>query len=219
MELPTKVNYKVTSNMYEASKWLNDLPDLIACDFEAASKFTQKEKNFIKYKLDNYNLSFEDRRVLNQQYNSNGLSHPSLTVLTHFSVAWSTDASFVIILNDSRIREFVIRYLISTESKQLWHNCSFDFKHIYYLSSKLPINYIDTQLLAKSLLNNANPFKDRVGLKELMGYKYGQWQLSKDNFVLEEMYKEETLRYAATDSCATYALYESMLESLEAWRI
>ncbi len=216
---PIQVNYEYTNNLYKAKKWLQGLPDLFAADFEAASKFTAKEKEHIKYKLDNYHLKDESERILLQQLTSNGLSHPSLTVITHLSVGWSDRDSYVIVCDSPAIRNLVYQFLTTTPKQQLWHNAVFDFKHIFYHTGVLPSNYIDTQLLAKSILNDADSFKDRTGLKELMQYKYGTWAISKDDFVLEEMWNSDTILYSATDSCSTFALYQDILEDLTSWRI
>ena len=98
-------------------------------------------------------------------------------------------------------------------------NTFVDFKHILYNTGKIPINYIDTQLLAKSILNDANSFRDKTGLKDLMAYAYGDWAISKENFTLEEMWDENMIRYAATDSPATYKLYQDILSDLNKWKI
>jgi hypothetical protein len=95
----------------------------------------------------------------------------------------------------------------------------FDFKHIFFNTKKLPKNFIDTQLLAKSILNDADSFRDRTGLKDLMAYAYGDWAVSKDDFTLEEMWEESMIRYAATDSCATVRLYKDILEDLGKWKL
>ena len=219
MDYPIQVNYEHTNNLYKAKKWLQGLPDLFAADFEAASKFTAKEKEHIKYKLDNYHLKDESERILLQQLTSDGLSHPSLTVVTHLSVGWSERDSYVIVCDNDHIRKFVFEFLITTDKTQLWHNSVFDFKHIFFHTSHLPNKYIDTQLLAKSLLNDADSFKDRTGLKELMSYAYGSWAVAKESFTLEEMWDENMLRYTATDPCATYKLYQDILEGLEQWKI
>ena len=219
MEYPIKVNYEYTNNLYKAKQWLDNLPELFAADFEVASKFTLKEKELIKYRLDNYKLTFEERRVLLQQLTSDGLSHPSLTVITHLSVGWSDRDSYVIVCDNPAIRNLVYQFLTTTPKQQLWHNAVFDFKHIFYNTGVLPSNYIDTQLLAKSILNDADSFKDRTGLKELMQYKYGTWAISKDDFVLEEMWSSGTILYSAIDSCATFALYQDILEDLKSWKI
>ena len=219
MDYPIQVNYEYTNNLYKAKKWLQGLPDLFAADFEVASKFTAKEKEHIKYKLDNYHLKDESERILLQQLTSNGLSHPSLTVITHLSVGWSDRDSYVIICDSPAIRNLVYQFLITTPKQQLWHNAVFDFKHIFYHTGVLPSNYIDTQLLAKSILNDADSFKDRTGLKELMAYAYADWAISKEDFTLEEMWSESMIKYAAVDSCACMLLYNDILESLNKWKI
>lgn len=219
MEFPIKVNYKHTNNAYEAQQWLNSLPDLFAADFETASMYTSTRKDIIKYQLDNFNLTPEKRRILLQQLTSDGLSHPSLTVITHLSVGWSDKDSCVIICDTPNIRQLVFNFLTTTDKTQLWHNSVFDFKHIFSNTNKLPKKYIDTQLLAKSILNDANSFRDKTGLKELMAYAYGDWAISKDSFTLEDMYDETMIRYAATDSCATFKLYTDIIQDLATWKI
>lgn len=215
MQISIHVEYEYTNDMYKTKKWLEDLPDIIACDFEVSSKFTAKEKELIKYKLNNYSLDKEQIRVLQQELDSNGLSHPSLTRVTHFSVAKAHNKSYVIICDDYRIRQMVYNYLVNTDKLQLWHNAQFDWKHIYYHTNTFPKNYLDTMLLSKSLLNSANSIYSKVGLKELMAYTYGEWAISKENFTLEEMWNPNTIKYAAIDSAATYKLYEDLQEELK----
>ena len=63
MEYPIAVNYEYTNNLYKAKQWLNNLPDLFAADFEVASKFTKKQKEVLKLRLENcYNN--EKQRIL-----------------------------------------------------------------------------------------------------------------------------------------------------------
>lgn len=123
MEYPIKVNYQYTNNMYRAKQWLDNLPDLFAADFEVSSKYSLEEKEVFKYRLDNNDLSFEERRLLLQKLSSNGLSHPSLTVITHLSVGWSDRDSYVIICDNNQIRKLVYNFLTTTPKTQIWHNC------------------------------------------------------------------------------------------------
>lgn len=220
MDTLIKVNYEYSDNAFKVSRWLEELPELFAADFEVASKFTAKEKEHLQIRLDTlHNLSFEEKRVLQQQIESDGLSHPSLTVITHLSIGWSDRDSKVIVCSNNKIRDIVYNFLINTNKTQIWHNATFDFKHIYYRTGYIPKNYIDTMLLARCILNDANGFKNNVGLKELMAYAYGDWAISKDNFTLEEMWDENMIRYAATDSPATYKLYQDILEDQNKWKI
>lgn len=219
MEYPIKVNYEYTASSYKALKWLQDLPNLFAADFETASKYTEKEKQLLKIRMG----QTKDAWLYNtysQMVNSNGLSHPSYSVVTHLTVSWSDRDSYVILCGNDSIRNLCFNYLVDTPKIQIWHNCTFDFKHIYYHTNKIPKNFIDTRLLAKSILNDANGFRSDVGLKSLMGYAYGAWSVAKDNlFNLEDMFNEKLIEYAATDSAATYKLYQDIMEDLSKWKI
>ncbi len=219
MQYPIQVNYQYTNNCYKAKLWLDNLPELFAADFEVASKWTIKEKEKIKNIINTHKLSFKREKTLLQQLNSDGLSHPSLTSITHLSVAKSNKDSYVIICDSEPIRKLIFNFLSSYEKTQIWHNSVFDFKHIKYNTGLLPRKYIDTQLLSKCLLNDANPFRDLTGLKELMAYAYGDWALSKDMFTLENMWEEDTIRYSATDSTSCFKLYEDIQADLTSWRI
>ena len=221
MDTPIVVNYEYTNNLYKAKQWLSNLPDLFAADFEAASKWTKQQKDILKFRLENNKLDDEERRIVLQQLTSNGLSHPSLTVITHLSVAWSEKDSYVIICENERMRQLVYNFLTNTDKVQIWHNSIFDFKHIRFHTGVLPKEYIDTQLISKCLLNDANSFRDRTGLKELMGYLYGDWALAKeeDTYSLENIWNPQMIKYAATDSPATYRLYQDIQEELQKWTI
>jgi Ribonuclease D len=209
-----KVNYKYSDSTLSIKRMLSKLPNLIACDFEISSKYDKTKKELL-----NIRYGYKPNRELLQKIISDGLSHPSLTVITHLSIAWSDRDSYVIICSNDNIRNLILNFLISTDKTQIWHNCIFDFKHIFYHCNYLPKNYIDTQLLMKSLKNDANSARDRVGLKELMLPYYGSWGISKDNFTLEEQWNKEMIRYAACDSCATYKLYEQIQKELTKWKI
>lgn len=209
-----KVNYKFTSNNYEAATWLNELPPLVACDFEVASRFTETEKEQFKLQLET-EIDFDTARQLKQYIASDGLSHPSLTALTHLSIAWSESDAIVIILRNDSIRRLVLRWLVTTDRIQIWHNFSFDGKLIYYHTGKFPKRYEDSQQLAKSIVNHVDTFKARTGLKELCAHKYGKWAVSADNFTIEQMFNEDVIEYAAIDSAATYWLWEALQRHLK----
>lgn len=85
---------------------------------------------------------------------------------------------------------------------------SYDFRHLYYHTGKFPINYEDSQILAKTLINHVDTFKARTGLKELQGHKYSAWGISSDNFTLAQMNEPHVLHYAAIDAAATYDLWQ-----------
>ena len=210
-----KVNYKYTSNAYQASLWLNELPDTIACDFEVAPIYTENEVDMAKFRLANFStLSWKKRIEQEKIVMANGLSHVSQTMPTHLSIAYSDNESIVIILNNEHIRQYVCNWLVTTDKKQIWHNCSYDFTHIKKYTGKIPKNFEDTMLWVKCLTNHVETYKARTGLKELEGKIYGAWGLASDNFQLCNMYNEKFLSYAATDSCACYHLYNEIQQCL-----
>ena len=52
-----------------------------------------------------------------------------------------------------------------------------------------------------------------------MSYAYGSWAVAKESFTLEEMWDENMIKYAATDSCACMLLYNDIQSSLNSWKI
>ena len=219
MKYPIKVYYNHTSNLLLTRKWLDNLPDEIACDFEVSSIHSEAYKSLVTWRiLNNYYKDTDKLREAKQVVVSNGLSYPEITTITHLSIAWSEDNAIVLIVNSKDMLHLITNFLVQTERKQIWHNATFDLGRVYYVTRKFPKNIVDTQLLAKCLKNNADSSKDRTGLKELMGYAYGDWAISKEQFTLEEMWNESMIRYAATDACATYKLYRDLLETIKAKR-
>lgn len=217
MQFVESINYTYSSNLYTIMSTLNNLPDLIACDFETASKWTDAEKEEMKQFLSEYDedIDREEKRQIRQFIESDGLSHPSLTYVTHLSIAWSPTDAFVAVLPTDLHRQRVLRWLATTDRKQIWHNLSFDGKHILYHTGGFPKNYEDTEVLAKTILNHVNTFEAKTGLKHLMGYKYGDWAVSADHFNLDSIFDETLIKYAGIDACATYALWLEMQEAVK----
>lgn len=217
LQIVTNITYSSSNDLQTIMDTLNGLPDLIACDFETAPRWTDVEKEALKEKLANpEGMSVEDIRLIQQAISSTGLSHPSLTYITHFSVAWSETESFVAILDTDLLRLSVLNWLVTTTKRQIWHNFSFDGKLIHYYTKKLPINYDDTEILSRCLLNHVQTDEAKSGLKFLMGYRYGDWAVAKDHFNLDSIYNESLIHYAGIDSCATFALYGEIVRSVYA---
>lgn len=211
----TKVEYTVFRTLEESQEFLSNLQaDLIACDFEVASRYTAAEKEAFQATLDTLDPNSLDYHALKQRITSDGLSHPSLSRITHLSLAVSDSVAYVFIVDTPELEQYLFNWLVSTPIKQIWHNLSFDGKHILYHTGKLPSDYEDTQILAKTLLNHVQIEKALTGLKHLMAYKYGSWAISADHFDLSQMYEEHVLLYAATDACATFALWNDINSSL-----
>ena len=217
-----KVNYKHTSNLYQASQWLEELPELIACDFEVAPKYTPEQVKMAEFRLKNFKTMTWLERVKEEQIiKANGLSHVSQTVPTHLSVAWSPQDSIVIILNEESSRNYVCQWLADTDRKQIWHNFAYDGRIIYKYANRYPKNIEDTMLLAKCLTNHVEVYKCKTSLKELEGKSYGAWAISADYFKQDSMYDPDVIKYSATDSCATYNLYLDIQTDLQhpKWKI
>lgn len=207
-----QVNYQCTNRPLQANKFLSvcKKASIIAWDLEVAVKYTSSELDYYKSVLVNSESTKEERINATAITNATALNHPEHCTVTHCSIATSESEGFVFILDNPQIRNLVFNYLISTKQTQILHNASYDFKHLYYYTGKFPSNYEDTQILAKTLLNHTNPTQAQVGLKQLAGQWYGDWGISSDNFSVEQMYEPHVLKYAATDSCATFKLWDYM---------
>ena len=208
------VTHQQTNDAKEALEWLTSLTvPIVACDFEAASRYTDEEKEEFKAQLET--ASRLDKHILQQRIDSSGLSHPSLSRLTHMSLAYSETEAYVFIFDNKEIQDTVLDWVVTTPIKQVWHNLCFDGKHILHNTGKLPIDYEDSQILAKTLLNHVDNSKSATGLKHLMGYKFGAWAVSSDNFTLVNMYSPELIHYAAIDACATLTLWNEITSFLK----
>lgn len=115
------VTFQSTTSATEAQTWLNSLTvPTVACDFESASRYTEAEKAEFTAQLETASRS--EKHVLLQRINSDGLSHPSLSQLTHFSLAYSESEAYVFILDNPEIHSVVLDWIVTTEIKQIWHN-------------------------------------------------------------------------------------------------
>lgn len=212
-----QVSYKSTNSPYKANKFLAEIRTYttLGCDLETASIYTEKQLEECEEVLKCDEYSKVDKIKAQAILNSNALSHPSHVVLTHGVISVSETEGYVFILDNEKILKLFLNFIVETEQTQIWHNASFDFKHIYYHTNKFPKNYEDTQILAKTLLNHVDVFKAKTGLKELAGHWYGDWGISEDNFTIEQMYEPKVLKYAATDGCATLKLWNFTQEQCD----
>ena len=206
-----KVTYKSTRNVYTANQYLLEISQFktISVDFEVAVKYTPEMLAAFQEEL-NSNPSRRRQIELTSMLNATALDHASHCTITHCSIAINDHEGYVFILDNPKITKRVLQFLVTTTIKQVWHNSSYDFRHLYYHTGKMPLDYEDTQLLAKTILNHVEVHKAQTGLKQLAGHRYGAWGLSEDNFTLEHMYDERMLQYAATDACSCYWLWDSI---------
>jgi hypothetical protein len=206
-----KVTYKSTRTAFQALQYLAEIKqfDTFAADFEVALKFTPSELDSMRAELDT-DPPKRRRIQLEAALAANALSHPSYCTLTHCSIAVSDTQAYVFILDNRQITNLILNFLVTTPIKQVWHNASFDFRHIIYHTNTLPLDYEDTQIFAKTLVNHVEPSKAGTSLKDLCAKWYGSWAISSDNFDLSNMYDEHVLHYAAIDACATFKLWTEL---------
>lgn len=216
MEITISVNYRSTSNVYDANQFLREIAQypLFAADFEVAVKYTSDQLQSFRDELA-LDPTKKRRIKLESYLNATALGHPSHCTITHCSIAISESDSFVFILDNPRITSRVLNFLVTTQQRQIWHNASYDFRHLHFHTGRMPILYEDTQIFAKTILNHVENHKANTGLKELAGHWYGSWGIDDSNFTLDHMYDEKMLKYAATDACATFKLYHSILRHVE----
>lgn len=210
-----EVKFSYSNNHKVVTDTLYSLPTKCAYDFEVASKATKEDRSLAMFRV-KYSKDFNKCIEAKQLLGGTGLSHPALTVITHLSVAWTGTDAFVAILDTKELRNIVYKYLVETDNVQIWHNILFDGKHILYHTGKYPKNIIDTKLKAKDFLNSAGKHKSGVGLKDLMGHKYGTWAIVEDNvFTLDNIYNLDLIKYAAIDAAATFCLNEDIDYTVE----
>ena len=147
-------------------------------------------------------------------FESTGLGHPSQEILTHLSVATSPTEGFVLICENRMMERIMLKWLVETELQQIWHNLTFDGKYIYQRTGKFVKNYDDTQQLAKTLLNHVDIWKAKTGLKDLMGWKYGDWAIAADSFGTHILKDPKMIKYAVIDAMATFHLWEDIQKDL-----
>lgn len=211
MEAPIKVEYKSTSNVYTANQLLAEIAQypVISWDFEVAVKYITEELDAFRTELDT-NPPKRRRIKLQSMLAATALDHPSHCTITHCSIGVSDHEAYVFILDNIKITNRVLNYLVTSTQKQILHNATYDFKHLYYHTGRMPADYEDSQIFAKTIINNTDVSKAQTGLKLLAGKWYGDWGLSEDNFTTESYYDPKMLRYSATDAAATYKLWLSI---------
>jgi len=207
-----KVTYEVVGTAYAVSKLLNSLPDTVALDFEAASIFTDLQRKAMEEELEVLDKVLHPKRYreLRSKVASSALTHPKYVQITHLAIGLSETEAAVVVFTSPQIEKIVMKWLTTTTRLQIWHNLSYDGRLIHHRTGLLPINYEDTQILAKTIVNHVEIYKAKTGLKDLAGAKYGDWGISTDNFVMTNLWEEKVLEYAATDGCATFWVYNSV---------
>lgn len=204
-----QVSYDVYASSWGIKQQLRTLASYqkMSLDIETKGIYTKEERKEALRILKDENTDTYLRKFASVVSNNSGLSFPSLIVTTHFIFGVSKSHSIILIpqiyADEIRIWKWVANY----EGGFYIHNTLFDLKVMYHRIKKLPKHFIDTALRAKCLINHVEPWKARVGLKELMGPYYDpQWALI-DEYEPENLLDPKFLKYAATDGAATYYLH------------
>lgn len=217
-----KVNYEVAITPYAINKILKKLDaiPLISFDTETQSLYSQQEikhaKQIISKSITEYDKT--EQKLIKQIARASGLSNPDIVKVTHFIFGISEDFSYILIA-DSQDKELRIwKWLATYKGKVIIHNSLFDLKIMYNRIGKLPLDYEDTQLMVKILINDADDFKSRTGLKVLMQPYYDpKWtMLDEEGYNITDYKKETFLRYSAIDGASTYKLYQLILNQIKA---
>lgn len=203
----------IVTQFNDVTEFISHIEDLnltiAAFDFETAGKFSKVEvENFKNFLTDEDD---DNQILLRQQIAANGLSHPSLVRITHLSVGISeTESSVLTISKDAELA--ICEWLTTTGIAQVWHNASFDFKLLKHRVNAYPKSFEDTQLMWYTILNHADSFQARTGLKILASKIYGSWGSEiKDLFNIESMHDPRVSHYAGVDTIATMFLYNEAM--------
>ncbi len=209
------VSYKTYTTAISIRNILKELNNhsLLAFDTETRSKYTKAEraevKELLKYQEE---LSMEDRLLCKMVNQSSGLSHPKISEVTHWIFSYEIESSIIIITENDRLRQMVADFVVSYKGKLVVHNAGFDLKIVHYLTGKFPIDYEDTQLLAKCYLNHTNVWKAKVGLKDLMGQSYSADWARYNEYDVDDLKDEKFLAYMAIDTSAVLLLFDNLKE-------
>jgi len=184
---------------------------MMSFDIETSGLYSKEERKEAM-KLTAENLSTEVHKLVSVVANNNGLSHPAITRTTHFIFGVSRSHSIIMVPPHEHSELFIWNWLSKYQGKLLIHNALFDLKVMYHRIKKLPVDYEDTMLMLKTLINNSDVWKAKTGLKDVMeGYYDPSWSLY-DQYEPENPLDLNFLDYAAIDGAATYHLYDLIME-------
>ena len=209
-----RVDYDVYSTRYFIDKALNQLFDLpvVSLDTETRGVYTAENRAEAMAMLKDPELPLDLKRLALLVSHNTGLSFPSLIKVTHFVFGFSESQSTILICEDPQLEVYIWNRIAEYNGLFLVHNTLYDLKIMYNRIKKVPKNYEDTALLAKCLINNAETWRSKVGLKELMGDFYDPaWQLM-DDYEPEDLREKKFLDYTGIDGAATFKLWLQLQE-------
>lgn len=189
---------------------LTDVPEM-AFDIETMGLYT-KEQRKEALKLIDEDLDLYSHKLVSIVANNSGLSFPSLIKTTHFIFGLSEDNSIIMVPPTKHSELLIWNWLRNYRGKLLIHNTLFDLKVMFHRIGDLPYDYDDTALMAKTLINNSDVWRAKIGLKDLMGEYYSPAWSMFDSYEPENPLEPKFLDYAAIDGAATYHLHQLILE-------
>lgn len=204
-----RVKFEVHANKWHIDKALYDLAsyDLLSFDTETAGVYSKAERAEAEEYLKGENLPVNSRSLALQVAANSGLSFPSLVSVTHFVFGTSEDSSVILICSNPQLELHIWNWIAEYKGKQIVHNTLFDLKIMYHRIGRFPKDYEDSQLLAKCLTNNAEVYKSKVGLKDLMGSYYDPMWVLVDEYEPANLKDPKFLQYASIDGAATMKLW------------
>jgi hypothetical protein len=207
-----EVTYGVQETSYAVQKVLRELSkcEKLSFDTECRGVYTKVERGEAKKALKG-TLSPKATTLARMVAGNSGLSAPALVSVTHFIFGTSDSHSEVLVARSEDQEMYIWKWLLRYKGLLVVHNALFDLKLMYHRVRGFPSNYVDTQLMVRALTNNAETWKAKVGLKELMGHYYKPaWSLM-DDYEPEDFRKESFLEYAAIDGAATFHLHDQIM--------
>lgn len=212
------VKFKYYSTGYTINKVLLELENrnILSLDFETQPIYTLDERAEAKELVKKYQdeLSSKDLRLSKVVANCSGLSHPSITKVTHVIFGLSNKESIVLIINNKEVEQLVMDWITNFKGKFIVHNSLFDLKIVHHRTEKFPIDFDDTQLIVRTLINHTKDWECRTGLKHLIGQDYDpKWTLI-ESYDIQDFKNKDFLRYCAIDGAATFKLWEDIQEIL-----
>ena len=212
-----KVMYQVGKTSWSNNKILKSLEGMsvLGFDVETAGVYPKEERKKARELLKQDTLKSSVRKQCILIENNSGLSHPSLINTTHFIFGISSSESVVLVTANPKDELAVWKWVAKQDTLFVIHNAMFDLRIMHHRVGVFPKNYIDTALRAKCLINNADNYKSKVGLKILVGEYYKPaWSLY-DEYEPDSLFNEAFIDYAATDGAAVYLLHELLQEEIE----
>lgn len=208
------VSYQVYSTPWSINEKLVELTDneTMSFDIETKGVYSKAQRKEAIMLLEEGHLDEYHHKLVSVVANNSGLSFPSLVETTHFIFGFSRGSSIVIVPPNRHIELRIWDWLRNYRGKLLIHNALFDLKVMYHRIGDLPHDYEDTALMLKTLINNSDVWKAKVGLKDQMADYYSPaWSLF-DEYEPDNPKNPKFLEYGAIDGAATFYLYQLILE-------